>query len=97
MRLLRAGGEELVLDNAYGESNEYAILSHRWLPQDEQEIRYPDIVNQKDGLDTKAGWNKLQGCRRQAVLDGLPHVWADTACIDKSSSQELTESINSMY
>ena len=97
MRLLRAEGDELILDTAYGEGNEYAILSHRWLPEDEQEIRYPDIVNQRDGLEAKAGWNKLQWCRRQAVLDDLSHVWADTACIDKSSSQELTESINSMY
>ncbi|KAF2206675.1 hypothetical protein CERZMDRAFT_115665 [Cercospora zeae-maydis SCOH1-5] len=97
MRLLRAEGDELVLETAYGDSNKYAILSHRWLPEDDQEVRYADIVNQKDDLKSKPGWNKLQWCRQQAAADGLPHVCADTACIDKSSSQELTESINSMY
>ncbi|KAM3416112.1 hypothetical protein BST61_g9593 [Cercospora zeina] len=97
MRLLRADVNEIVLETAYGDNNEYAILSHRWLPEDEQEVRYADIVNQKDDLMSKPGWNKLQWCRQQAAVDGLSHVWADTACIDKSSSQELTESINSMY
>ncbi|PPJ51943.1 hypothetical protein CBER1_09686 [Cercospora berteroae] len=79
------------------ESNKYAILSHRWLPEDEQEVRYADIVNCKDDLRSKPGWTKLEWCRRQATADGLFHVWAGTACIDKSNSQELTESINSMY
>ncbi|GIZ38872.1 hypothetical protein CKM354_000227100 [Cercospora kikuchii] len=97
MRLLRADGDELVLETAYGESNKYAILSHRWLPEDEQEVRYADIVNRKDDLRSKPGWNKLEWCRQQASADGLLYFWADTACIDKSSSQELTESINSMY
>ncbi|USW53813.1 Putative heterokaryon incompatibility [Septoria linicola] len=97
MRLLRADGNELILETAYGENNVYAILSHRWLPIDEQEVRYADIVDQKPDLEAKQGWNELQWCRQQATADGLAHVWADTACIDKTSSQELTESINSMY
>ena len=29
--------------------------------------------------------------------DGHSHVWIDTICIDKSSSAELSEAINSMY
>jgi hypothetical protein len=29
--------------------------------------------------------------------DGLAYVWVDTCCIDKSSSAELTEAINSMF
>lgn len=28
---------------------------------------------------------------------GLSYAWIDTCCIDKSSSAELTEAINSMY
>ena len=31
------------------------------------------------------------------MKDGLSHAWIDTCCIDKSSSAELSEAINSMY
>ncbi|KAI6382690.1 hypothetical protein MCOR25_000501 [Pyricularia grisea] len=41
-------------------------------------------------------WKILHACR-QARLDGLMYLWCDTNCIDKSSSAELSEAINSMY
>ncbi|ROV87718.1 hypothetical protein VSDG_09744 [Cytospora chrysosperma] len=31
------------------------------------------------------------------MRDGLEHFWVDTCCIDKSSSAELSEAINSMF
>ncbi|KAI5920724.1 heterokaryon incompatibility protein-domain-containing protein [Camillea tinctor] len=40
---------------------------------------------------------KVHGCCRQALANGLEWIWIDTCCIDKSSSSELQESINSMY
>ena len=40
---------------------------------------------------------KIKGCCEQALKDELEWVWIDTCCIDKSSSAELSESINSMY
>jgi hypothetical protein len=33
----------------------------------------------------------------QAKREGLKYVWVDTCCIDKTSSAELSESINSMF
>ncbi|ROW03871.1 hypothetical protein VPNG_07302 [Cytospora leucostoma] len=33
----------------------------------------------------------------QAARDGLKYAWVDTCCIDKSSSAELSEAINSMF
>ncbi|KAF8878275.1 hypothetical protein CPB84DRAFT_1794272, partial [Gymnopilus junonius] len=33
----------------------------------------------------------------EALLDGFTYVWVDTCCIDKTSSSELSEAINSMY
>ncbi|KUI59526.1 Vegetative incompatibility protein HET-E-1 [Cytospora mali] len=33
----------------------------------------------------------------QAAKDGLKYAWVDTCCIDKSSSAELSEAINSMF
>lgn len=98
MRLLRADTEQLELEDVPNGSEKYAILSHRWL-QAREEILYDDIASNKniESLRSKAGWKKLNWTRQQAVKDGLCYVWADTACIDKRSSQELAESINSMY
>jgi hypothetical protein len=45
----------------------------------------------------KKAWSKIEGCCREAAGLGLSHVWIDTCCIDKSSSSELSESINSMF
>ncbi|TLS25613.1 hypothetical protein PpBr36_07552 [Pyricularia pennisetigena] len=41
-------------------------------------------------------WKILHACH-QARQDGLKYLWCDTNCIDKSSSAELSEAINSMY
>jgi hypothetical protein len=49
------------------------------------------------GLRPLAGYRKIQFCGEQARLDGLPYFWVDTCCIDKSSSAELQEAINSMF
>jgi hypothetical protein len=40
---------------------------------------------------------KIDGCCAQALKDCLDYVWIDTCCIDKSSSAELSEAINSMF
>lgn len=44
-----------------------------------------------------AGYSKITGCCRQARLDGYEYAWVDSCCIDKSSSAELSEAINSMF
>ncbi|RQM05141.1 hypothetical protein DH86_00003147 [Scytalidium sp. 3C] len=46
---------------------------------------------------SKAGYQKIIFCEKQARTDGLRFFWVDTCCIDKSSSAELTEAINSMF
>jgi tetratricopeptide (TPR) repeat protein len=72
----------------------YAILSHTW-GADHEEISFKDLADSKG--EEKKGYNKLQFCGTQAVKDGLEFFWIDTCCIDKSSSAELTEAINSMF
>ncbi|OTB12530.1 hypothetical protein K445DRAFT_33740, partial [Daldinia sp. EC12] len=70
----------------------YAILSHMW---EYDELLFQDI---KDGhASLRQGYAKVAGCCRQAIKDGYEWVWIDTCCIDKSSSAELSEAINSMY
>ena len=36
-------------------------------------------------------------CAKQSSSDGLPHLWIDTCCIEKSNNIELQEAINSMF
>lgn len=45
----------------------------------------------------KKGWNKVQMTCRLARKQSLAYAWIDTCCIDKSSSAELSEAINSMF
>ncbi|KAI0005782.1 HET-domain-containing protein [Xylariaceae sp. FL0662B] len=86
----------------------YAILSHAWTDQEvnfqEWEQLYPgnnanhtDHINASKVITSKFGYAKIVGACRRAAADGLPYLWCDTNCIDKRSSAELTEAINSMY
>lgn len=74
------------------ESLNYAVLSHTWGPD---EITFQDYqsLNRKN----TNGYIKILRCCEQAKLDGIEWVWADTCCIDKTNSAELSEAINSMY
>lgn len=72
----------------------YAILSHTW-GADHDEVTLADL--EKATGTTKAGYRKLHFCADQAARHGLRYFWVDTCCIDKSSSAELTEAINSMF
>jgi hypothetical protein len=72
----------------------YAILSHTW-GADSDEVSFKDIM---EGTGrNKDGYKKIEFCREQAAKDGLKYFWVDTCCIDKSSSAELAEAINSMF
>ncbi|KAI2467661.1 HET-domain-containing protein [Annulohypoxylon bovei var. microspora] len=74
---------------------EYAILSHTW---EKGEVTFQDWQNiHSSSVREKPGFIKITGACEQAVLDGFDWLWVDTNCIDKSSSAELTESINSMF
>lgn len=44
-----------------------------------------------------ARYSKIRGCCAQAALDGFDYAWIDSCCIDKTSSSELSEAINSMF
>ena len=90
-----------VLEFGNDEATEYAILSHRWTTQ---EVDYAEIVKlakkpveERDEIRQCDGYRKiLQSCE-EAQKDGYEWLWVDTCCIDKRSSAELSEAINSMY
>jgi hypothetical protein len=71
----------------------YAILSHTW---GREEVTLQDIQDLGKAR-TREGFAKIEGAAVLAATDGYSHVWIDTCCIDKTSSSELTEAINSMY
>jgi hypothetical protein len=70
----------------------YAILSHKW---DDTEISFQDL--QHDDYSSMTGFAKIKGCCAQAAKDGWEYVWIDSCCINKTSSAELSEAINSMF
>lgn len=96
MRLLETSpkGDIRLVELLGDECPPYGILSHTWLPDDE-EVTCSDMM-QGTGR-SKAGYRKIDFCAERAVQDGLSHFWIDTCCIDKSSSAELSEAINSMF
>ncbi|KAI1452054.1 heterokaryon incompatibility protein-domain-containing protein [Annulohypoxylon moriforme] len=81
------------------EKVDYAIVSHRW--NYANEVLYQDMISNdgKISLDVreKSGFAKIEGACKQAQKHNLKYVWIDTCCINKSSSAELSEAINSMY
>jgi hypothetical protein len=50
-----------------------------------------------EATKAKKGYAKIENSCKRAAEDGLSYIWADTACIDKSSSAELDEAIRSMF
>ncbi|KAI4123669.1 MAG: hypothetical protein LQ338_005159 [Usnochroma carphineum] len=70
----------------------YAILSHRWGPK---EVSFKEM--RKHAAPPGPGLAKIKNFCQMAKNNGLKWAWIDTCCIDKRSSAELTETINSMY
>jgi ankyrin repeat protein len=97
MRLLQiqANGSFSLVNHDSTSIPPYAILSHTWSENNEDEVSFADMRNET-GKD-KRGYAKLKFCAEQATKDGLEYFWVDTCCIDKSSSAELSEAITSMF
>ena len=93
MRLLNSSTLQL-RDYSANRIPKYAILSHTWR-EDEDEVLFTDM--EKGSAESKAGYQKLRNACKQAAAAGLEYIWIDTCCIDKSSSAELSEAINSMF
>lgn len=73
---------------------EYAILSHRWSLAGE--LTFQMVM--ENGLNGDSpGYEKLKKFCVTAQALGCRLAWADTCCIDKSSSAELDEAIRSMF
>ncbi|KAK0703946.1 heterokaryon incompatibility protein-domain-containing protein [Lasiosphaeria miniovina] len=71
----------------------YSILSHTW---EDDEVLFSDMADLAKARQ-RAGFAKVEAACALAASQHLDYIWIDTCCIDKSSSAELTEAINSMY
>ncbi|KAJ3469150.1 hypothetical protein MRS44_003215 [Fusarium solani] len=94
MRLLNALTHELHEFNDEKKRSRYCILSHRW---GIDEVLYKDLLDPSTKPTAKAGWPKVAGACNLAMHLGYEWIWIDTCCIDKSSSAELSEAVNSMF
>ncbi|RAL00174.1 ankyrin [Aspergillus ibericus CBS 121593] len=89
----------------------YAILSHTWGEEEvtlqEMEETYAikkgllgkmsKVHYGEDNAAKKKGYAKIAMTCTTAKRHGWKYAWVDTCCIDKTSSAELSEAINSMY
>jgi hypothetical protein len=98
MRLLKVNKDGSFGDLEFFPEKEappFAILSHTWSTNADDEVKLQDIKD--DAYANKTGSQKLLFCSKRANHDGLEYVWVDTCCIDQTNLAELTESINSMF
>ena len=70
----------------------YVILSHTWGKND---VTFQDLGRVRS--EGPQAYSKIAACCALASSRGFKWVWIDTCCIDKSSSAELSEAINSMF
>jgi hypothetical protein len=91
MRLLDV--RTLQLESFFRGPEPYAILSHVWR---DEEVLFSDLADLENARKYK-DFSKLEKACKQAIKDGFNYIWIDTCCIDKSSSAELSEAINSMF
>lgn len=94
MWLIRIADHKL-MDFVYERRPEYAILSHRW-DEFNPEVGFQDMLD-IEKASSMPNFNKILNACSQAAMDGIKFIWIDTCCINKESSAELTEAINSMY
>lgn len=76
----------------------YAILSHTWLPR-EEEVTFEDMQMDEEHYKGTFGYGKIKGCCEQALIEPTPieWVWVDTCCIDQKKETELGQAIRSMW
>lgn len=98
MRLLNIYTLELTVFDGEDTVPPYLIASHRW---QQDEATYKDVLKKRN-KHTK-GYKKIESfCQLAAskkIRDTIScdWIWIDTCCIDKDSSADVSEAVNSMW
>lgn len=92
MRLIDTSTLQFISNDTGDDVPPYAILSHTW---SSREVLFRDFLEPEHHLIT--AFSKIEASCALARKDGFQYIWVDTCCIDKSSSAELSEAVNSMY
>jgi hypothetical protein len=92
MRLLNVHTHNLIEFVDEETKPSYAILSHTW---GGHEVNFADFDPQNIG--NGEGYTKIVNLCVLAKERGLNFAWIDTCCVDKRSSAELSETINSIF
>ncbi|KAM0279634.1 hypothetical protein ACHAO9_011613 [Fusarium lateritium] len=96
MRLINV--ETFELESFTGEKGRptppYAILSHVWTTE---EVSFQQMTGIQPLMEESLGYRKIVDFCAKAKNEGFEYAWIDTCCIDKTSSAELSEAINSMF
>ncbi|KAM5542359.1 hypothetical protein V8D89_003818 [Ganoderma adspersum] len=80
----------------------YAILSHVWETDGEEQTFQVtqwlrDICKKTGAIPHDSSYPKIRHACSLAESHGYEWLWVDTSCIDKTSSADLSEAVNSMY
>ncbi|ERT01165.1 hypothetical protein HMPREF1624_02407 [Sporothrix schenckii ATCC 58251] len=76
----------------------YSILSHTWGAEEVSLVDFMAVSSASAKTkSSRRGFKKIVRAAQLARTLKHKYIWIDTCCIDKSSSADLTESINSMY
>ncbi|TFK91991.1 HET-domain-containing protein [Polyporus arcularius HHB13444] len=103
MWLLRTSTGELRHFNSPRDVKDgYAILSHVWQEpemsfQELRAISFNMAAGSTNDTPRSRASIKIRECCKLAELHGYEWLWIDTCCIDRSSSAELSEAVNSMF
>lgn len=99
MRLLTRGPKgKLCFAKASRGPVRYAILSHTWLDNKNQEVKFKDFRGYRSRLKRKAaGYEKVAFTMKQAEKDNLQYCWVDTCCINRKDSAEYAAALKSMF
>lgn len=101
MRLIDVATFKLVEYHDESKLPPYAILSHTWGDSEVTFEQFQKFQNSnfliRHRMKKGSGHRKIAKACQQASRDGYQYLWVDTCCIDKTSSAELSEAINSMF
>ena len=75
----------------------YSILSHVWEGEEQSFLDVKALMSPTASTPRSRASPKIRNCCELAEKQGYRWVWIDTCCINKESSAELSEAINSMF